>query len=430
MVAGHAALASAAGLEQVTAFGENPSNIKMYLHVPAKLISETPPVLVGLHWCHGDAPAFYSGTGFAALADKYGFIVIYPSAASSDGCWDVHSNATLMHDGGSDSRGIVSMVRYVLQNRHGDATRVYVTGHSSGGMMTNVLVGAYPDVFRAGAAFAGVPFSCFAGPGTWNTACATGTITKTGAQWGDAVRAAYPGYVGPRPRMQLFHGTEDDTLSFVNFGEEIKEWTNVLGVSDVPSSTEASSPKAPYTRTRYRDANQVVRVEAIEEQGQPHNLEIMAAEAAHFFGLDASSDPVPLGGGGNSGSSGGASSSGAGGIGSAGGPTSGGAPGTASASGGAGSGGEDVAGGGGVVTGSAGTLAGVPPGGNFAGIPSSGSGSSNENQAGSSALGPATPNSESTGCNCETTSSSNVAGGAWALLLALGRRASRRRKTA
>ena len=33
---------------------------------------------------------------------------------------------------------------------------------SSGGMMTNVLLGDYPDVFKAGAAFAGVPFACFA----------------------------------------------------------------------------------------------------------------------------------------------------------------------------------------------------------------------------------------------------------------------------
>ena len=40
--------------------------------------------------------------------------------------------------------------------------RVYVTGASSGGMMTNVLLGDYPDVFKAGAAFMGVPFGCFA----------------------------------------------------------------------------------------------------------------------------------------------------------------------------------------------------------------------------------------------------------------------------
>ena len=49
------------------------------------------------------------------------------------------------------------MVSYVVQNKNADANRIYVAGHSSGGMMTNVLVGSYPDVFKAGAVFGGVP---------------------------------------------------------------------------------------------------------------------------------------------------------------------------------------------------------------------------------------------------------------------------------
>ncbi len=36
--------------------------------------------------------------------------------------------------------------------------------------------------------------------------------------------------------MQLWHGTADDTLHYPNFGEEIKQWTNVLGVSQTPVS--------------------------------------------------------------------------------------------------------------------------------------------------------------------------------------------------
>src|SRR5688500_20168710 len=86
--------ASAASLQQITNFGPNPSNIKMYLYVPAN-VSARPAILVGVHWCHGTAQDFYSGTRYASLADRYGFIVIYPSASSSDGCWDVHSQASL-----------------------------------------------------------------------------------------------------------------------------------------------------------------------------------------------------------------------------------------------------------------------------------------------------------------------------------------------
>lgn len=283
-----ASLAGAASLRQVTGFGNNPSNIKMYLYVPDK-VSAHPPVLVGMHWCHGTGPAFHSGTGYAQLADRYGFIVIYPNANSGDSCWDVHSTAALTHNGGSDPSGIVSMVEYVVKTYHADSTRVFATGHSSGGMMTNVMLGSYPDVFSAGAAFAGVPFSCFAGAGSWNGDCAAGKIGKSGAAWGDAVRAAYPGYAGPRPRIQLWHGTQDAILDFKNFGEEIKEWTNVLGAGATPISTENNTPQSGWIRTRYANPEGAVLVEAIQETGQPHNLQILADKAVAFFGLDGSS---------------------------------------------------------------------------------------------------------------------------------------------
>jgi acetylxylan esterase len=178
----------------------------------------------------------------------------------------------------------MSMITYAEQHYNGDANRVYATGVSSGAMMTNVLLGDYPDVFKAGSAFAGVPFACFAGPNSWNSDCANGLITKTPAQWGDLVRAANPGYTGPRPRMQVWHGTADTTLNYVNFGEEIKQWTNVLGVSQTPTATD--TPQSGWTRTRYANGSGTVQVEAVSMAGVPHNLPVQAAEAIHFFGLD------------------------------------------------------------------------------------------------------------------------------------------------
>ncbi|MER6178195.1 prolyl oligopeptidase family serine peptidase [Streptosporangium sp. NPDC001681] len=47
------------------------------------------------------------------------------------------------------------MVIYTRQRHNGDANRVYVTGTSAGGMETNIMLGNYPDVFKAGAAFMG-----------------------------------------------------------------------------------------------------------------------------------------------------------------------------------------------------------------------------------------------------------------------------------
>ncbi|TDV44941.1 extracellular catalytic domain type 1 short-chain-length polyhydroxyalkanoate depolymerase [Actinophytocola oryzae] len=306
MVGQAATPASAASLVEVTNFGTNPSGLRMHLYVPDG-VGSNPAVVVAVHYCTGTGPAFYSGTDFARLADQYKFIVIYPSATRSGQCFDVYTAEALRRNGGSDPVGIRSMVGYVQQRYNADSNRIYVTGASSGAMMTNVLLGDYPDVFKAGAAFMGVPATCFATtpPNTWNSDCANGNVIKSAQQWGDAVRNMYPGYSGARPRMQVWHGTTDPTLRYPNFGEEIKQWTNVLGVSQTPSSTD--TPQSGWTRTRYGGTGTTAPVEAISVNGVGHSLPMsgMAAMAIAFFGLNSSTpppddppsdDPPPTGG--------------------------------------------------------------------------------------------------------------------------------------
>ena len=279
-------------LVEVTGFGTNPSNLRMFVYIPTTA-KPNPPILVAVHWCGGSADAMYGGTQYAALADQYGYIIVYPSTTNFGSCFDVSSPAALSRNGGSDPVGIMSMVTYAAQHYNGNLDQVYVTGISSGAMMTNVLLGDYPDVFKAGAAFAGVPFACMATTdGTvWNATCPPGQMIKTPQEWGDLVRAAYPGYNGPRPRMQLWHGTEDTGLAYPNFGEEIKQWTNVHGVSQTPVSTD--SPATGQTRTRYGTSTSAVVVEAISLQGVGHSLPVDALAAIHFFGLDGSVTPTP-----------------------------------------------------------------------------------------------------------------------------------------
>jgi poly(hydroxyalkanoate) depolymerase family esterase len=292
VLVGQAAPASAASLVEVTNFGTNPSGLRMHLYVPDGAPAN-PAILVAVHYCTGTGPAFFSGTEFARLADQYKFIVIYPSATRSGQCFDVYTNEALHRGGGSDPVGIKSMVDWTVQNRGGDRNRVYVTGASSGAMMTNVLLGDYPDVFKAGAAFMGVPATCFATtpPNTWNSDCANGSVVKTAQQWGDAARAMDPGYSGARPRMQLWHGTADATLRYPNFGEEVKQWTNVLGVSQSPTQTD--TPQSGWTRTRYGGTGTMAPVEAISVNGVGHSLPLsgQAAMAIAFFGLNTNSPP-------------------------------------------------------------------------------------------------------------------------------------------
>ncbi len=279
--------AAAAGLVQVTNFGSNPGGMEMYVYVP-NTHPANPAIVVAMHGCGGTGPGFYSGSEFASLADRYGYIVIYPSAEQQAGfgkCFDTWSDAAKTRGGGSDPVSIVSMITYTEQHYSGDPNRVYATGSSSGGMMTNEMLALYPDVFKAGAAFMGVPFGCFANAADYapsSSKCTTGQLDLTPQQWGDKVRNAYPGYSGPRPRMQLWHGTADTLVPYSRLNEEIEQWTNVLGLSQTPTSSD--TPVSGWNRRTFGSG----QVEAFSIQGAGHVLPQsgQAAYAIHFFGLD------------------------------------------------------------------------------------------------------------------------------------------------
>jgi cellulase/cellobiase CelA1 len=183
------------------------------------------------------------------------------------------------------------MVTYTEQQYGGDPQRVYATGSSSGGQETNALLADYPDVFAAGSVFMGVPFTCFADAADFppqTSKCVNGSMNKTPQVWGDAVRQAYPGFTGTRPRVQLWHGTADTLVPYSLLQEEVDQWTDVHGLSQTPTSTD--QPGSGWNRQSFADAGGTVKVEAITVQGAGHVLPLsgMAAKAIAFFGLDQS----------------------------------------------------------------------------------------------------------------------------------------------
>jgi poly(hydroxyalkanoate) depolymerase family esterase len=275
--------ASAATLVEVTSFGANPGNLRMHLYVPAS-VRPHPAVVVAMHGCTGSGPAFYASSEFASLADRHGFIVIYPSASKHGNCFDVWSQA-VRRPGGSDPASIVSMVSYVKE-RYG-AGRVFATGGSSGGMETGALLILYPDVFAAGAAFMGIPFGCFGSETDFDPSrpCFRGGVDKSPPEWGALARRANPGYRGAWPRMQLWHGAGDALIAYSVLQEQVDQWTDLHGVSVSPASVD--SPRPGWTRRRFGSLCGPATVEAITVAGGEHNLptEGMAGHALRFFGL-------------------------------------------------------------------------------------------------------------------------------------------------
>ncbi|GKT88878.1 PHB depolymerase family esterase [Colletotrichum tofieldiae] len=279
---GLAASAAAASLQQVTNFGSNPSNVKMFIYVPDK-VAANPPIVVAIHYCTGTAKAYFNGSPYKTLADQKGFIVIYPESPYSGTCWDVSSKATLTHNGGGNSNSIANMVTYALDKYKGNKSKVFVTGSSSGAMMTNVMAATYPELFTAGIVYNGVPAGCFytGSVNGWNSTCAHGNVKQTASQWAQQVFNADPGYKGSRPRMQIYHGSVDATLYPANYQETIKQWSGVFGYNpDKPTSSKQNTPQTNYRTDVFGD-----HLTGVWAVGVGHTVPIRGADDMKFFGL-------------------------------------------------------------------------------------------------------------------------------------------------
>src|SRR6185503_2209023 len=178
--------------------------------------------------------------GIVAQADQKKILLVVPQ--TSRNCWDVATTPSLTHNANNnDTKAIVDQTKYAIANKNANANRVYIMGASSGAMVVQAMMAIYPDVYKGGAEFAGVPAGCWAvnnmTDGQWSTPCANGQVLHTPAEWGDIARNMFPGYTGFRPRIQLWHGSADSIINYANYTEAVEQWTNVLGLPTAPSTT-------------------------------------------------------------------------------------------------------------------------------------------------------------------------------------------------
>lgn len=245
-------------LVQVPSFGANPGALAMYTYTPAGLGTGR-PVVVALHGCTQSAADYYAHSGWPELADRWRFEVVFPQQSTANNslkCFNWFSTADDTR-GNGEAASVKSMVDKAVADHGADASRVFVTGLSAGGGMTADLLAAYPDVFAAGGIDAGLPAQC-ATSVTEATNCQQNDQHLTPAQWASKVKAQYPGYGGPWPRVAIWQGTGDYTVYPVNGTELRDQWTAVHGVPATPTSTQ--SLPGGTTLTNYADKVQLYSV--------------------------------------------------------------------------------------------------------------------------------------------------------------------------
>ncbi|RZU49468.1 poly(hydroxyalkanoate) depolymerase family esterase [Krasilnikovia cinnamomea] len=229
--------AHAAGLEQVTGFGTNPGNLAMYAYRPADLPPGAPAVVL-LHGCTQDAAGYFANSGWRTFADRWHFALVLAqqrTANNSAACFNWFLPADTGR-GQGEALSIRQMAGYAVATYGSDPSRIFVSGLSAGGAMSAVMLATYPDLFAAGSIVAGLPYRCATSVAAAVT-CQYVPPDRTPAQWGDLVRAAFPGYPGPRPRVAIWHGQADWKVVPANGVELRDQFTDVLGVPAQPTAT-------------------------------------------------------------------------------------------------------------------------------------------------------------------------------------------------
>ncbi|PRX50136.1 poly(hydroxyalkanoate) depolymerase family esterase [Prauserella shujinwangii] len=240
--------AGAATIEEVTGFGSNPGNLRMFRYVPDGLASGR-PVVVAMHGCTQNASGYAAGTGWPELADRWRFAVVFPqqrSANNANGCFNWFEPGDTRR-GGGEALSLTQMVDRTRQDI--GSTEAFATGLSAGGAMTAVLLATYPDVFAGGGVVAGLPYGCADSVvSAYN--CMSPGVDRTPRQWGDLVRAA-ASHGGSPPRVSIWHGSADTTVRPGNATELVEQWTDVAGTDQTPevSDTVAGHPHRVYGGT-------------------------------------------------------------------------------------------------------------------------------------------------------------------------------------
>lgn len=136
-------------------------------YIPANVQSPA-PVLFVLHGLGDDMSNMFNATGFKQIADQHGWIVITPQALeasvmgySMGTAWNSGISITYgtyhigINEDVDDSGFIMAILDDLIANNNADASRVYATGFSMGGFMSNRLAIEHGDRITAIASVSG-----------------------------------------------------------------------------------------------------------------------------------------------------------------------------------------------------------------------------------------------------------------------------------
>lgn len=244
------------------------------VHVPPGYNGRTPmPVVMVLHGCRQTHADIQRIAALDELADREGFLVVYPFVTSYTGlrnrnCWGWWL-ASEIHAGAGEVEDLWQILREVQATYRVDRRRIHVAGLSSGAGMAVALMVARATKIASGAAVAGVPYA--------ETARAVGfvhhiaghfrplreVVREMNAELGDKRR--------PVP-LYIVHSHDDDTVNIRAARNLRDSWAHCFGIDLQKRATirRGATGGTRWEHTRYRGTLRRSAIETLFLEGVGH----------------------------------------------------------------------------------------------------------------------------------------------------------------
>lgn len=259
-------------LTDLKEFGSDPGSLHADTYLPKNFPSNGPLIVV-LHGSTQSAESYDHGSGWSALADECGIALLYPEQRKinnplSSFNWFKSGDT---HRGGGEPLSIRHMIEQVVNDHAIDPARVFITGMSSGGAMTSVMLATYPEVFAGGAIIAGLPYGS-ADSLMQAMVRMKGYGGPSDSKLDSLVREAST-FDGPWPTISVWHGGSDSTVDNANADSIVRQWQKIHKVEGPPTRVEQVDG---FPRQVWCNADGREVIEEFIIKGMGHGTPIMA----------------------------------------------------------------------------------------------------------------------------------------------------------